>query len=107
MVKNLFVMQERPKLNLWFGKIPWRREWEPTPVFLPGEFHGQKNLAGHSPQGCKELDMTELLTDTHTSLSNCPMIGYFSDSKFAYVLLFTYKTFIFSTQFKSETFPKA
>ena len=43
----------------WVKKIPWRREWLPTPVFLPGEFHGQSNLAGYSPQGCKELDMTE------------------------------------------------
>jgi len=41
------------------AKIPWRREWQPTPVFLPGEFHGQRILAGHCPWGCKELDMTE------------------------------------------------
>ena len=44
------------------GKIPWRREWQPTPVFLPGEFHGQRSLAGYSPQGCKELGTTERLT---------------------------------------------
>ena len=38
----------------------WRRsEWQPTPVFLPGESHGQRSLVGYSPQGCKELDMTE------------------------------------------------
>ena len=35
------------------GKIPWRREWHPTPVFLPGEAHGQRSLAGYSPWGCK------------------------------------------------------
>jgi len=35
--------------ELWIGKIPWRRAWEPTPVFLPGESHGQRTLAGHSP----------------------------------------------------------
>ena len=46
----------------WVGKIPWRREWQPTPVFLPGEFHGQRSLAGYSPWGCKESDMTERLT---------------------------------------------
>ena len=40
-------------------KIPWRREWQPTPVFLPGEFHGQRSLAGYSPGGHKELDTTE------------------------------------------------
>ena len=44
------------------GKMPWRREWLPTPVFLPGEFHGQKSLAGYSPWGHKQLDMTEGLT---------------------------------------------
>ena len=41
------------------GKIPWRRKWQPTPVFLPGEFHGQRSLAGYSPWGHKELDTTE------------------------------------------------
>ena len=41
------------------GKIPWRRKWQPTPVFVPGEFHGPRSLAGYSPWGCKESDMTE------------------------------------------------
>ena len=39
--------------DLWVGKIPWRRPWKPTPVFLPGEFHGQRSLVGYSPWGCK------------------------------------------------------
>ena len=43
------------------GDLPWRREWQPTLVFLPGEFHGQVNLVGYSPWGGKELDMTEHL----------------------------------------------
>ena len=43
-------------------KIPWRRGWQPTPVFLPGEFHGQSSLAGYSPRDHKESDMTEQLT---------------------------------------------
>ena len=43
------------------GKIPWRRKWQPTPVFLPGKSHGQRSLEGHSPWGRKELDMTERL----------------------------------------------
>ena len=43
----------------WVGKIPWRRAWQPTPVFLPGESHGQRSLAGYSPQGHKELNITE------------------------------------------------
>ena len=46
----------------WIGKIPWRREWLPTPVFLPGELHGQRSLAGYSPWGQKELDTTERIT---------------------------------------------
>ena len=38
---------------------PWRREWQPTPVFLPGKFHGWRSLAGYNPWGHKEADMTE------------------------------------------------
>ena len=41
------------------GRCPWRRAWQPTPVFLLGESHGERNLAGHSPQGRKESDTTE------------------------------------------------
>ena len=48
--------------NPWFGKIPWRGEWQPIPIFLPGEFHGQGSLVGYSPWGIKELEMTEQLT---------------------------------------------
>ena len=48
----------------WVGKIPWRRAWQSTPVFLPGESHGQRSLAGYSPWGCKELDRNEQLTYT-------------------------------------------
>ena len=40
-------------------KIPWKRRWQPAPEFWPGEFHGQRNPAGYSSQGCKELDATE------------------------------------------------
>ena len=42
--------------------MPWRREWLPTPVFLPRKSHGERSLAGYSPWGGKELDMTEQLT---------------------------------------------
>ena len=42
----------------WAGKMPWRREWQPTLVFLAGESHGQRSLVGYSPRGCKESDMT-------------------------------------------------
>ena len=43
----------------WSGKIPWRREWLPTPVFLPGELHGQRSLEGYGQWGCKDSDTTE------------------------------------------------
>ena len=52
----------RQGFNPWVGKVPWRRSWQPTPVFLPREFHGQRSQAGYSPRGCKELDVTEQLT---------------------------------------------
>ena len=50
---------KRCRFNLRVGKIPWRRAWQPTPVLLHGEFHGQRSLVGYSPWDCKELDMTE------------------------------------------------
>jgi len=42
------------------GEIPWRREWQPTPVVLPEEFHGQRSLVGYSPWGHRESDTTEV-----------------------------------------------
>ena len=51
-------------------KIPWRREWQPTAVFLPGESHGHRSLAGYSSWGHRELDMTEQLTLSLYLLSN-------------------------------------
>ena len=49
------------------GKIPWRRVWQPTPVSLPGEPHGQRSLAGYSPWGHTEEDRTEVTKHAHTS----------------------------------------
>ena len=55
LVKIFYIMQcRRPGFDPWVGKIPWRRERLPTPVFWPGEFHEL-----YSPWGRKELDMTE------------------------------------------------
>ena len=51
---------KRRGLNPWVRKIPWRRAWQPTPVFLPGESHGQRSLVGYSPWGCKESDTTDV-----------------------------------------------
>ena len=58
-VKNLpcqYRRCQRPGLNPRIGKIPWRRKWQPTPVFLPGESHGQRNLAGYRTCSGKESD---------------------------------------------------
>ena len=63
MVKNPPAMQET-----WVGKIPWRREWLPTPVFWPVEFHGL-----YSPWGHKELDTTEQLSLFH--FHTCLMVS--------------------------------
>ena len=56
MVKNLPAIR-RPGFHPWVEKVPWRREWLPTPVFFPGESHGERRLAG--VHGVAELDVTE------------------------------------------------
>ena len=65
LLKNLPVIQET-WVDLWVWKIPWRMEWLPTAVFLPGEFHRKRSLVGYSPWGCKESDTTEQLTLSET-----------------------------------------
>ena len=79
-VKNLPAMQEtcrRHGFDPWVGKIPWRRKQQLTPVFLPGESHGQRSLAGYCPWGRKEVDMSKQLsthTHTHTSIRKVTVI---------------------------------
>ena len=58
----------RPGFHTWVGKILWRRAWLPTPVFWPGECHGQRSLAGYSPRDHKESDTTERLSLSETFL---------------------------------------
>ena len=53
-------MRGGPGFNPQIGKIPWRRAWQSTPIFLPGKSHGQRSLAGYGPLGSKELDTTEV-----------------------------------------------
>ena len=65
MVKNLPSVQERPGFDPWVGKIPWRREWQPTPALLPGEFPWTKDPGRLQPMGHKDSDTTEQLI-THT-----------------------------------------
>ena len=58
----MLVRRKTCQFDPWVRKILWRREWQSTPVFLPGESHGQRSLAGYSSWGPKKLDMTEQLT---------------------------------------------
>ena len=70
MVKNLSATEGDTRdmaSILELGRFPWSRKWQPTPVFLPGKFHGQRSLMGYSQWGCKELDTTQHAhTHTHT-----------------------------------------
>ena len=59
--KEPTCQRRRHRFHLWVGRTPWRRKWQPTPVFLPGESHGQRSLAGYSQWGHKELDTMEQL----------------------------------------------
>ena len=69
--KESTCQSRRHRFDPWVRKIPWRRKWQPTPVFLPGESHGQRSLAGDSPWGHKESDITEWLsTYIHRKYSN-------------------------------------
>ena len=61
MVKNLPAVQET-QVRLLEQKDPWRREWQPTPVFLPGEFQEQRSLVGYNPWGRREPDTAECLS---------------------------------------------
>ena len=72
MVQNLSTnagdIKDRDAVGLIPGLIPWRRKWQPTPVFLSAKSHGQRSLADYSPWGCKELDTTEMPARTHTGV---------------------------------------
>ena len=69
--KNLSAMQET-RLDPWVGKIPWRRKWQPTPLFLPGKSHGQRSLEGYSPWGRKRV-RDDLATKQQPRLFWCHM----------------------------------
>ena len=53
----------KPMFSPWAGKIPWRRKWQPTPIFFPGRWYGQSKLVGYIPWGCKDSDRTEWLNN--------------------------------------------
>ena len=65
MVKKPPAKCRRCRFDPWVGKISWKRKWQPTSVFFPGKSHGQRSLAGYSPWGRKELDMTQQLNNNN------------------------------------------
>ena len=67
MVKNLPAILQEAWVESLGQEDPLRREWQPTPVFLPGEFDGQRSLVGHSPWGRNDWEMTEQLTQSISS----------------------------------------
>ena len=57
----MIILQcRKPRFDPWGGKMPWRRAWQSTPVFLPGKSHGQRSLVGYGSEGHKESDTTEV-----------------------------------------------
>ena len=65
---------KRYGFDSWVGKIPWRRKWQPTQLFLPGESHGQRSLVGHSPWGHKQTQLKLFSMDTDTLEWDCGII---------------------------------
>ena len=67
----------------WVGKIPWRRKWQPLPVFLPGKPHRQRNLVGYSLRGCKRVrhdlgtKQQQIEFNSKAPLNNLPGSGWF------------------------------
>ena len=57
-VKNLHANAGDSRDTDLNRKVPWKRKWQLTPIFLPGKFHGQRSLVGYSPWSCKELNAT-------------------------------------------------
>ena len=72
--KRIHLRCRRPGFDPWVRKIPWRREWLPTPVFLPGESHGQRSVEGYSPPGHKKSDTTEWLALSHALCTNVVLL---------------------------------
>ena len=86
----------RPGFSPWVRRIPWRRKWQPTPVFLPGESYGPRNLVGCSPQGHKEL-VTTKATQHACTIHLQPLLFGRSDNS-------QLKDYILESIFPKETF---
>ena len=88
--------------------IPWRRKWQPTPVFLPGKSHGWRSLVGYSPWGCKESDMAEHACSHRKGSPRVAGVEYFSPSyslfysAFSWLLPYIYKLYNPSPDFVNK-----
>ena len=79
--ENLSAMQvdcKRYRFGPWVGKIPWRRSWQPSPVFLPGEFHGQRSLVGYSLWGLQRI-RHHFITKQQQQHQNSPPLLHFTE----------------------------
>ena len=88
------IQETRRLQSLDCGNPPWRKEWQPAPVFLPGKSHGRRRLAGYSPGGCKESDVTERLS-TAQVIDNVMLVSVFS----RVIQLYVYVIYTFSDYF--------
>ena len=103
-VKNPPAVRETGSI-LGSGRFPWRRAWQPTPVFLPGESHGQRSLAGYSPRRRKESDTTEQWsTSTGSVQSFCPSDSWWEFCSQNNTLMKTHWRCVITIESKGDNF---
>ena len=101
--KSICLQWGRPGFDPWVGKILWRRKWQPTPVLLPGKFHGWRNLIGYNPWGHKESDMTERL---HFHFSQIKSLGLMSMALRTYIYMQDRKVLVVVSKCKLQLLKK-
>ena len=74
--KTICLQCGRPGFDPWVGKIPWRRQWQPTMILLPGKSHGRRSLVSYSTWDCKESDTTERLLSFSVYLNPFPNLAF-------------------------------
>ena len=98
--QRIHLQCRRCGFDPWVWKIPWRRERQPSPVFLPGESHGQRSLAGYSSWGPKELDMTECISTLEWKEARVwALLNHFFDIHFRAGILFFFPLSAFRALF--------
>ena len=103
MVKNPCQCR-RHGFNPRVRKISWRRKWQPTPVFLPGKFLGQRSLSGYSPSGHKELGRTEHTPYLEKLVSLCPCFSDLASRTSLHATpAFIYRILAMRSSFPAET----